>query len=73
MNSTLHRIEAGVFAFGALTELPLPNSVHFLSNSASGCVALNTVSFWPGPCEFQVYELFIEDIARRSLVCYFGR
>jgi hypothetical protein len=73
IDSKLQRIEAGVFAFSDLTELVFPNSVHFLSNSTFGCSSLNAVSFWPGPCDFQVHELFIEDIAGRSLVCYFGR
>jgi hypothetical protein len=69
----LHQVEGCAFAESGLTALLLPNSIHFLSGSAIVISSLNQVSFWPGPCEFRVQELFIEDIAGRSLVCYFGR
>jgi hypothetical protein len=73
MNSRLQRIEENAFTESGLTELLLSNSIHFLSASAIAVSSLNTISFWPGRCDFQVHELFIEDIAGRSLVRYFGR
>jgi hypothetical protein len=69
----LQRIEEFAFAESGLTELLLPNSIHFLSGSAFASLPLNTVSFWSGRCEFQVHESFIEDITGRSVVRYFGR
>jgi hypothetical protein len=72
-HSKLHRIEESAFAQSGLTDLLLPNSIHFLSGSAIAVSSLNTVSFWPGRCEFQVHEMFIEDIAGGSVIRYFGR
>jgi uncharacterized radical SAM superfamily Fe-S cluster-containing enzyme len=72
-NSKLQRVEESAFAGSGLTDLFLPNSIHFLSGSAIAVSSLNTVSFWPGRCEFQVHELFIEDITGRSVVRYLGR
>jgi hypothetical protein len=72
-NSKLHRIETFAFAESGLTILALPNSIGFLSGSAFVNVSLDSISFWPGQCEFQVHEMFIEDIAGRSLIRYFGR
>jgi hypothetical protein len=72
-NSKLQRIEESTFQQSCLTELFLPNSIHFLSGSAFASAFLNSISFWPGQCEFQVSEMFIEDIADRSLIRYFGR
>jgi hypothetical protein len=71
-NSKLQRIENSAFAESCLTELFLQNSIHFLSGSAIAVSSLNTISFWPGQCDFQVHELFIEDITGRSLVRYLG-
>jgi hypothetical protein len=68
----LQRIEEYAFSGSDLTELLFPNSIQFLSGSAIAVLSLNTVSFWPGQCAFQVHELFIEDIGGRSLVHYFG-
>jgi hypothetical protein len=72
-NSKLHRIEESAFQQSGVTELFLPNSIHFLSGSAFAGASLNSISFWPGQCEFQVSEMVIEDIADRSLIRYFGR
>jgi hypothetical protein len=72
-NSQLQRIEEFAFQYSGLTDLLLPNSIHFLSGSAIAVSSLNTVSFWPGQCKFQVHEMFIEDITGRSVVRYFGR
>jgi hypothetical protein len=70
--SKLQRIEESTFPGTGLTEFLLPHSLQFLSGSAFVCCALNIVSFRPGRCEFQVHELFIEDIAGQSVVRYLG-
>jgi hypothetical protein len=72
-NSKLQRIEEYAFYESGLTELLLPNSIHFLSGSAFVDLPLHSISFWPGRCGFQVHEMFIENIAGRSLIHYFGR
>jgi hypothetical protein len=69
-NSKLQRIEESAFQGSGLTALFLPNSIHFLSGSTFASSSLNSISFWPGRCEFQVHEMFIEDIAGRSLIHY---
>jgi hypothetical protein len=69
----LQQIGESAFAVTGLTELLLPKSIHFLSGSAIAIPSLNTASFWSGQGDFQVHELFIEDIAGRSVVRYFGR
>jgi hypothetical protein len=61
------------FAKSGLTDLLCPNSIHFLSGAGIAISSLNTVSFWSGQCEFQVHELFVDDITGRSVVCYFDR
>jgi hypothetical protein len=70
--SKLHRIEDSAFRGSGLTELLLPNSIHFLSGSAFAHLFLNPMSFLSGPCEFRVHEMFIEDIAGRFIIRYFG-
>jgi hypothetical protein len=72
-DSKLHRIEEYAFGESALTALLLPHSIHFVSSWALHCLSLNTISFDPGPCAFEVREMFIEDISGRSRVCYLGR
>jgi hypothetical protein len=72
-DSKLQRIEESAFKWNGLTELLLPNSLQFLSGSAIDVRSLYTISFWPGPCEFQVHEMLIEDMAGRSVIRYFGR
>jgi hypothetical protein len=56
-NSQVHRIEECAFARSGLTQLLLPNSSHFWSASRLASLSLNAVSFWPGPCIFQVHHL----------------
>jgi hypothetical protein len=73
LNSKLQRIEKSAFVGSGLKVLLLPNCVDYLSGSALIGLCLNAVGFWPGPCKFLVHEFFIEDIAGRSIVRYYGQ
>jgi hypothetical protein len=73
LGSKLQRIEGAAFRGTSLTELSIPNSIQFLSGLAIVGLHLDPISFWSGPCEFQVYEMFIEDITGRSIICYIGQ
>jgi hypothetical protein len=69
---TCIELNKSVFAGSRLTGLLLPTSIHLLSGSAFLNLSLASIVFWPGRCEFQVHEMFIEDVARRSLIRSFG-
>jgi hypothetical protein len=71
--SHVQQIEEFSFRYTALTELTLPNSVHFISGCAFEGVHLNFVSFLPSPSIFCVRDDMIEDISSRSFIYYFGK
>jgi hypothetical protein len=70
--SRVEQIEQFAFSNTSLTELTLPNSLHFISGSALAAVHLRSVSFLPSSSMFYVKDHMIEDISGLSITRYFG-
>jgi hypothetical protein len=71
-DSVLQQIESGAFSHTLLSEIALPNSLHFVSGGAFEDCPLSSLSFFPSETLFAVRGQMIEYISGRTLIRYFG-